>query len=79
LDDGLDSGESGVLDRGSLVGESLEEGRERRAGGVGNDVWLEELGSAVLTEGRDDGGTGLTDLGRLLVGKGLYALAGSIF
>jgi hypothetical protein len=77
LDDGLEGGESGILDRGGLVGEGLEESRERRRRGVGDDVRLEVRSGTILGEGGDDSSGGLSDLGRLLVGEGLYVSAES--
>lgn len=71
LDNGLDGGKSRILDRGDLVGKSLEENWEWRRLGVRDDVWLEEWGGTVLAEGGDGGAGGLSGRGVLLVVEGL--------
>jgi hypothetical protein len=71
LDNGLDSGESGLTDLGSLVGKSLQEDGEDTVGGRRDDVRLEEVGSPILTESGDNASTCLTGDRRLLVGQGL--------
>lgn len=71
LNDGLDSGKGGILDRGGLVGQSLEEGREWRGWGGRDHIGLEVDEDTVLADGRDGSGGSLSDVGGFLVSKSL--------
>jgi hypothetical protein len=71
LNDGLESGKSGILDGSGLVGKSFEESRERGGLGVGDDVGLKVSSGAILAQGRDGRSSGFSHIGGLLVTEGL--------